>query len=289
MKDAYYFSHDSNARNDQKIMALRMEFGVEGYGIYFMIIEILRENESYYLQIKDIPQLAFEFRCDLKTVESVINDYDLFVIENDKFTSESLINRMKAFEEKRLKRVVAGRKGGNATAMLQQKSSNATASKVKESKVKQIRVKESKVKESKEKNKKKDDFVDEKTSTSKKYSELIVFNAIKEKFLSWYIEMEENQTNSAYYFEAKDGKAIKNLIKKIEFKITDTGTHQVNDKNIILGFTHVLKNINDSWLRENISLTMLNSKFNEIFTKKNNGKGQISNLLHNIKEALGED
>ena len=46
MKDAYYFSHDSNARNDQRLIKIRMKYGMEGYGIYFGIIEILREQEN---------------------------------------------------------------------------------------------------------------------------------------------------------------------------------------------------------------------------------------------------
>ena len=53
-KDAYYFSHDSNARNDQRLVKIRMKYGMEGYGIYFGIIEILREQRDYYLYIKYI-------------------------------------------------------------------------------------------------------------------------------------------------------------------------------------------------------------------------------------------
>ena len=32
-KDAYFFSHDCNARNDPKILALRSVYGAEGYGV----------------------------------------------------------------------------------------------------------------------------------------------------------------------------------------------------------------------------------------------------------------
>ena len=46
-KDAYYFPHDCNARNDPKILALRSVFGAEGYGVYWMLIEILREQPDY--------------------------------------------------------------------------------------------------------------------------------------------------------------------------------------------------------------------------------------------------
>lgn len=31
-KDAYFFAHDCNARNDPKILALRSVYGAEGYG-----------------------------------------------------------------------------------------------------------------------------------------------------------------------------------------------------------------------------------------------------------------
>ena len=42
-----YFSHDSNARNSDKLMKVRMKLGAEGYGIFFMLIERLREEEGY--------------------------------------------------------------------------------------------------------------------------------------------------------------------------------------------------------------------------------------------------
>jgi len=35
-KEAYYFSHDSNARQDEKIIKLRMKLGWEGYGLYWL-------------------------------------------------------------------------------------------------------------------------------------------------------------------------------------------------------------------------------------------------------------
>ena len=38
-KDAFYFSHDYNAQDDAKILNLRSEYGWEGYGLYWAIIE----------------------------------------------------------------------------------------------------------------------------------------------------------------------------------------------------------------------------------------------------------
>jgi len=38
-KDAYYFSHDANAQDDEKILDLRADYGWEGYGLFWAVIE----------------------------------------------------------------------------------------------------------------------------------------------------------------------------------------------------------------------------------------------------------
>jgi len=45
-KESFYFQHDYNARNDDKILELRAKFGAEGYGIFWMILETMAENEN---------------------------------------------------------------------------------------------------------------------------------------------------------------------------------------------------------------------------------------------------
>lgn len=45
-KETFYFDHDYNARNDDKILELRSKYGAEGYGIFWMIIETMAENEN---------------------------------------------------------------------------------------------------------------------------------------------------------------------------------------------------------------------------------------------------
>ena len=79
-KDAYYFSHDSNARNDQRLMKVRMKYGMEGYGIYFGIIEILREQAEYTLAFDDLESISFDLRVDLEKIEDIVSNYNLFVM-----------------------------------------------------------------------------------------------------------------------------------------------------------------------------------------------------------------
>ena len=124
-KDAYYFPHDSNARNDQRLLKVRMQHGMQGYGIYFGIVEILREQENYTLSLSDIPSLGYDLRVEVEVIEEIVFNYDLFIIEDDRFYSDSLKRRLEKMDEMKQKRVEAGRKGGIASAKIKQKSSNA--------------------------------------------------------------------------------------------------------------------------------------------------------------------
>lgn len=60
-KETYYFSHDYNARNDEKILELRAQFGAEGYGIFWMIIESLAESSYAKIDIKLIAGLSVSY------------------------------------------------------------------------------------------------------------------------------------------------------------------------------------------------------------------------------------
>ena len=106
-KEAYYFSHDSNARNDDKILAVRMKLGMEGYGIYWSIIEKMRENADY-MCIKDYNVIAFDLRVSSEKIKSLVEDFNLFIFtENSKkFYSESFLERMatKDYKSKKAKK-----------------------------------------------------------------------------------------------------------------------------------------------------------------------------------------
>ena len=96
-----YFSHDSNARNSDKLIPLRASMGVEGYGIYFMLLERLRE-EPDYMSVKDYNMLAFDFRVDAAKVKSVVENFGLFAFTEDGkcFYSEGFTRRMSVKDNK---------------------------------------------------------------------------------------------------------------------------------------------------------------------------------------------
>ena len=144
MKDAYYFPHDSNARNDQRIMKVRMEYGFIGYGIYFGLIEILREQANYTLSFDDLESIAFDLRVELDVIEDIVNNYYLFEIDDDYFYSKSLKRRMEKLDLIKEKRAEAGRIGGKSSskskASAKAKVKHLEASKVKHSKVNKSKV-----------------------------------------------------------------------------------------------------------------------------------------------------
>lgn len=150
-KDAYYFPHDSNAKDDPKCVLLIEQLGMEGYGIYWMLIEPLREQPDYTYPVANIPALGRRYNTTAEKVKTVVCNYGLFTVKDDKiFFSDSLNRRMLVFEEKRAKRSEAGRLGNAARWKTSQTDRNAItmrsqfiASKVKKSKEKESIGKES--------------------------------------------------------------------------------------------------------------------------------------------------
>ncbi len=141
-REAYYFPHDYNARNDRKLARLLLTHGVGGLGAYWCIVEMLYE-EGGYLNTSDIPNIARELRMRVKTLQDIIENFELFKISGGQFFSLSAIERLK----KRIARSesarigAAVRWGNDANAMQSKCERNAR----KERKVKEIKEEESKV------------------------------------------------------------------------------------------------------------------------------------------------
>lgn len=106
----YYFSHDSDARNDEKIINLRMRHKAAGYGVYFMILERMREMKDYKCPC-DYKMISYDLRVSPSIVKSVVEDFGLFDFTEDKkfFYSKSFLTRMKEMDKVREKRAKAGK------------------------------------------------------------------------------------------------------------------------------------------------------------------------------------
>lgn len=101
-----WFKHDFNARRDQKIMEMRDEYGSEGYGWWWMLLEMMREATDYKLKHSgksSINILAKELDTQPERVKQFINDcaneYGLFQMDETQFWSPSLLRRMKSYND----------------------------------------------------------------------------------------------------------------------------------------------------------------------------------------------
>jgi hypothetical protein len=91
-KETFYFSHDYNARSDEKIKRLIRKHGLLGYGVFWSIIEDLYNNANALLL--DYEGISFELRVDENIVKSILNDFDLFVFDGNYFGSLSVQKRI---------------------------------------------------------------------------------------------------------------------------------------------------------------------------------------------------
>jgi hypothetical protein len=136
--DTFYFSHDYNARTDDKIKQLIRKHGMLGYGIFWAIVEDLYQNAN--AMRTDCDGIAHDLHTHTDIVKSILYDFDLFIHDDDKFGSLSIQKRLNERKDKSVKARESANKRWNknddANAMRPQCDRNAH--KVQESKVKEI-------------------------------------------------------------------------------------------------------------------------------------------------------
>ena len=153
-KDVYYFSHDVNASNDPKIVAMESQFGVISYAWWWKLIEKLASSDDYKLPFKKYTFIALDkelgilnenerpfnenerpfnenehnFFCSNESflfINSLIHDFELLDCDDEYFWSPSLIRRQEErrnkYEKKQEQCRLAGIKSGEARRKKEQK------------------------------------------------------------------------------------------------------------------------------------------------------------------------
>lgn len=305
-KNIFYFPHDTNARSDEKILAVRMRHHAEGYGIYFMIIEMLAEQPEHTLS-RDYDMIAFELRADSNTVRSVIEDFGLFQVDNDRFCSLSLIERMEPIDNLRQQRSAAGRKSAERRALVNKVSSllNDTATDnsclldndatVVEQNGNIREKREESIGEKGEKGEKGEESVaharESDTQPSSEYHEII---------LSGIVDFYEKNIHATYIPDFRvETTAAHELAEKI--KIAMKGENWIPTADSVrtfwLDFLSAAYQVADTWQRNHFDIRTLNSQFNNFYLKIKNGNqpdnGSANNgtsrdtLERKIREAAG--
>lgn len=113
-KDSYWFRHDSTAGRGLRMRKMAHIYGHWGKGIYWDVIEILRDQSNY---VFDSDDSSLQMLCDLigcKDESKFLNwfndcvKFELFIVANGKFFSEVLCKNMANWENKKYN----GSKGG---------------------------------------------------------------------------------------------------------------------------------------------------------------------------------
>ena len=110
-KDAFYFPHFANARHDRKLKRVQKELGLEGYAIYFQLLEVLREQLDFKYPFNDVDLLADEMGTSEPKIKAVICNYDLFTLDEDSnFFSIKQLYYLQPYIEKTQRARIAAKK-----------------------------------------------------------------------------------------------------------------------------------------------------------------------------------
>ena len=111
-RDTFYFPHEYNAKDDPKCERLICEMGMEGYGIFWALLEVLRVQPDYKYPLSNVHIIAHKYYTTEEQVQRVIFDFGLFTIVDDSiFFSSGLITRMRPLDEARKTARESGKKG----------------------------------------------------------------------------------------------------------------------------------------------------------------------------------
>jgi hypothetical protein len=130
--ESSWFKHDSNARHDIKIQYLRSVHGNAGYGMFWMLIEIMRDSNDYCLKYNQMTFVALSREFDLTEVETrsfidfCINT-ELLTKDNGIIYSESLLKRLDKLEERKRQLKLNGMKGGRPRKEQQEQAPEANS------------------------------------------------------------------------------------------------------------------------------------------------------------------
>ena len=91
-----YFSHDYHSRDH--LRDVRKDFGLEGYGLYWCIVEILHEQGGS-IKETDIAPIAYDLRADEDMLKAILYNYGMFQVKKGRVYSERVIDNLKKREE----------------------------------------------------------------------------------------------------------------------------------------------------------------------------------------------
>lgn len=230
-----YFPHDRDMRNHRKVKAIRNKFGMEGYGIWNMLLEFLTGINGNAFDDSDVEfeLLAGDFGVSATEIRSVVSyaiHLELLYLKEGVIYSESLDERLKVVYDKRDDSKSKSEQQSRTNGRFGKKNTERTVVSVAETP--QIKVNKSKVKETI--NKKpfntmavKEDFNGLPQHTMEAAYELI-FRTSRVKvsdeslIAMWEVFKKQNLDGGTYF--ANEGKVYSYYINWVKTQKFDNGT-----------------------------------------------------------------
>ena len=107
-ENAEYFSHDSDASGDEKILYLESKYGLTGYSFFFKMLEILAHSKNFEIELNEVSSAIYAKKIGVSMQEfsAIIKDcirpeIRAFSLVNGKLYSEGLKKRLKNLVDKR--------------------------------------------------------------------------------------------------------------------------------------------------------------------------------------------
>jgi hypothetical protein len=290
--------------NSPEVMRARMEHGMAAYGIYVTLMQLLEEDEDHKLS-KDYSMIAYEMRVDVSVVQSVVEDFDLFEVEEEYFYSKELSDTIEQARKVSEARARAGRAGGAAKARNFAENAKESSSKCQANARKNVanarNPKENETEKEnlspktpiKEKDKEKENCLSrrlssnelflspERTSACKKPpKEHTICHRGRQIFEAYFLEL----YGEPYYWQAKDAKAMNSILKKIAFARSHKNSPlPTDDDSLLKAWGEFLHLIDKTWIMNNFSVNKIDSQYNEIVSEMKNHKQNVTSNGNNTK------
>lgn len=137
-----YFLHDSNAFEDEKVCMLFIEFGYEGLGLFYTVLEKLAKQEKP-INTK-VLKMQLKVGKKLEKCWNFMESIDIISSNNGETFNKQLLNfseKYKIKKEKNIERIKQWRDNQQVSENVTHSESVCNASKVNKSKIKESKVK----------------------------------------------------------------------------------------------------------------------------------------------------
>ena len=288
-----------------EVMRARVKHGIAAYGIYVALMQLLEEDENHKLS-KDYSMIAYEMRVDVSVVQSVVEDFDLFEVEEEYFYSKELSDTIEQARKVSEARARAGRAGGAAKARNFAENAKESSSKCQANARKNVanarNPKENETEKEnlppktpiKEKDKEKENCLSRRLSSNELFLSPERTSACKKKppkeptpchrgrqiFEAYFLEL----YGEPYYWQAKDAKAMNSILKKIAFARSHrTVPLPTDDESLLKAWGEFLHLIDKTWIMNNFSVNKIDSQYNEIVSEMKNHRQNVTDNGNNTK------